>query len=111
MRLIGTDWLVRLVRPRVIRSPRGDSARVKLNIEITRRLIMVTAPIAIGIKAPRANLTTPNCAVTTSTTTMITSESSHSDESRKPTINRCGRTLTSGRSVDPRSVNALAGAP
>ena len=45
-RLIGTDWLVRLVRPRVIRSPRGDSARVKLNMAITRRLIIDNVPMS-----------------------------------------------------------------
>ena len=54
IRSTGTDWLVRLVSPRVIRRPRGDSARVKLNIAITRRLIRVTRPMTSGIRPARA---------------------------------------------------------
>ena len=95
-RLIGTDWLVRLVRPRVIRSPRGDSASVKLNMPITRRQINDNMPMSNGIKPPNARGTTPSDAVTTTMMIEIAAGTSHSVDSRKLMINRCGVTWTSG---------------
>ena len=45
-------------------------------------------------------------------TISMATEMSHSEESIRPRTRRCGGTVTSGWSLDPRSVKALAaGAP
>ena len=80
MRLIGTDWLVRLVRPRVIRRPRGDSANVKLNMPITRRQISETMAISNGIKPPSANGPIPKAAVVTTMMIVMAAGINHSLE-------------------------------
>ena len=92
IRSTGTDWLVRLVRPRVIRKPRGDSARVKLNIEITRRPITETVPIDQRDQAAERGESTPNRRVMARmiATTVMANGISHSIDSRKLMINRCG---------------------
>ena len=108
--MIGTDWLVRLVSPRVIRRPRGDSARVKLNIEMTRRLTIVTTPMASGIRAEKANWTTWKTTVAIPATIRKTVVMIHSDDSSSPKTSRWGDTVTRGWSVAPRSVRRLAGA-
>ena len=109
IRLTGTDWLVRLNRPRVTRTPRADWARVKLNIWKTRRLIIEASPMASGISPARAKAITSNPAVTISATTRSAAENRNSLDSRKPTIRRCGGTVTRAWSAADRSVSTLAG--
>src|SRR5919112_5878016 len=93
IRSTGTDWLLRLVRPRVTRSPREDSDRVKLNMAKTRRPITETTPIARGIRPGRAYGVTSRIEVTTSTPTVEPAVTSHSVEARKLSTIRCGDTV------------------
>ncbi len=111
MRSIGMDWLVRLVSPRAARRPRGDSARVKLNMPITRVPIMLTRPMAIGMSAARANGTTSRILVMMNSTTRPKTAISHSLERRKLPIRRSGLTTTRRWSAALRSVKTPAAGP
>ncbi len=107
---MGTDWLVRLVSPRVTRRPRGDSANVKLNIEITRLLTSENPPMTIGMNPPNAASPTSNTTNKMIAAMVNSSGNSHSADSRNPTTRRCAGMMASGRSCVPRSVKALAAA-
>ena len=111
IRSTGTDWLERFVRPRVTRRPRDDSASVKWNIAITRRLTRENTPKSIGMKPPSATRPIPVKVATTTMTTSTSAGTMNSVDSRKLPTSAPGETVTSVLSATPESKSTCGAGP